>query len=287
MRTALECIPCFVRQAMEAARFVTDDFSVHEQVLRDVLRWTAEMDLSECPPRVGQRIHRRLRELTGAADPYRGPKDRFNRLAMEMLPDLEEKIRQSPDPFEMSLRLAIAGNVIDLGIDGGLTESDARHAVERALDEPFRGDIAAFRGAANAAGKILYLADNAGEIVFDRLLVERLPRGRVTVGVRGSAVLTGATRADAEVAGLPRFAEVIGKGSDAPGTILDDCSEAFRRRFAEADLIVAKGQGNFETLSDEPGNLYFLFKAKCPVIAGHAGLPVGTHAAMQRQAAGV
>jgi len=284
MQTALECIPCFLRQALEAARFVTDDPSVHERVLRDVLRWTAEMDLSDCPPRVGQRIHRRLRELTGADDPYRKPKDRFNRLALDMLPDLRDKVRRSGDPFATALRLAVAGNVIDLGVNGGLTVSDARGAVERALDEPFRGDIAAFREATRNAHGILYLADNAGEIVFDRLLIEQMPPGRVTVAVRGGAVLNDATRADAETAGLAEVAEIVDNGSDAPGTILDDCSEAFRRRFAAADLIVAKGQGNFETLSDEPANLYFLFKAKCPVIAGHAGLPVGTHATVRRQA---
>jgi hypothetical protein len=87
---------------------------------------------------------------------------------------------------------------------------------------------------------------------------------------------------DAETVGLCDLVEVIENGSDAPGTILSDCSEDFQRRFEQADLIIAKGQGNFETLSEEMGNIYFLFKAKCPVIAKHAGLPMGTHAAIRR-----
>ena len=284
MQTALECIPCFARQALEAARFVTDDPAVHEQVLRDVLRSAAEMDLRQPPPFVGQRIHRLLRQLTGADDPYRAAKERFNRMAMDMLPELSARVRQAADPLATALRLAVAGNMIDLGLNGGLTEHEARQAVNGALDEPFHGQVEGFRQAVEAAKDILYLADNAGEIVFDRLLIEQLPAGRVTVVVRGAPVLNDATLADAEAVGLGRIAEVRDNGSDAPGTILPDCSEDFRRRFAQADLIIAKGQGNFETLSDERANIYFLFKAKCPVIADHIGLPVGTHVATRWRA---
>jgi hypothetical protein len=285
MRTALDCIPCFARQALEAARFVADDPAVHERIVRDVLRMAAEMDLAQCPPVVGQRIHRRLREITGVDDPYRAVKDRFNRLALDMLPELSAKIEQSADPLYRALRLAIAGNVIDLGVNGSVTEQDARQAVAGALGEPFHGDVDAFRQAVEDARSILYLADNAGEIVFDRLLIERLPTGRVTVVVRGRPILNDATRVDAETAGLCDRVEVIDNGSDAPGTILEDCSRDFQRRFAQADLVIAKGQGNFETLSDEPRDIYFLFTVKCPVIADHVGLPVGTHVAMRLQAA--
>ena len=284
MHTALDCVPCIVRQALEAARFVTDDPTVHEQVLREVLRSAAEMDLAQSPPVVAQQIHRRLRQLTGVNDPYRAVKDGFNRMALDMLPGFLAKVRKGPDPLVVALRLAIAGNVIDLGVNGGLTELEARQALAGALDEPFHGDVEGFRQAVAAAGDILYLADNAGEIVFDRLLVEQLPTERVTVAVRGGPILNDATMADAEVAGLCDLVEVIDNGSDAPGTILADCSEDFRRRFAAADMIIAKGQGNFETLSDEVANIYFLYKAKCPVIAEHVGLPVGTHIAMRWRA---
>ena len=284
MHTALECIPCFARQALEAARFVTDDPAVHERILRDVLRSAAEMDLAQCPPVVAQRMHRHLRRLTGVDDPYRVVKDSFNRMALDMLPDLSARVHQAADPLGMALRLAIAGNVIDLGVNGGLTEDEVRQAVAAALDEPFHGDVEGFRQAIKAAGDILYLADNAGEIVFDRLLIEQLPTERVTVVVRGGPILNDATFADAEAAGLCKMVEVIDNGSDAPGTILADCSEDFRRRFTAADMIIAKGQGNFETLSDETANIYFLFKAKCPVIADHVGLPVGTHVLARRTA---
>lgn len=283
MNTHLDCIPCFVRQGLEAARFVTSDHAVHERILRDVLQDAAQMDFAQSPPAVGQRLHRRLRQLSGVADPYRGVKDRFNAMALEMAPDLVTEIENAVDPLLRALRLAIAGNVIDLGVKGGIGEGEVREAIHNTLNEPFRGDIEDFRAAVRGARDILYLADNAGEIVFDRLLVERLAPTRVTLAVRGSPVLNDATRDDAEVAGLCQIVEVVDNGSDAPGTILADCSDDFRRRFEAADLIIAKGQGNFETLSDEDANIYFLLKAKCSVIAARLGVPVGTHMAIRRQ----
>jgi hypothetical protein len=280
VQTALECIPCFARQALEAARLVTDDSAVHEQLLRDVLRLTADCDLALSPPAVAQQIHRRLRELAGHADPYRDAKQRFNEMAMAMVPELSARIGAAASPFVEAVKLAIAGNVIDLGIDGNMTVTDARRAIAAAADEPFHGDMDALARAVDEAESILYLADNAGEIVFDRLLVERLLHKRVCLAVRGGPVLNDATGADAEAVGLTDLVEVIDNGSDAPGTLLEDCSPAFRERFETADLILAKGQGNFETLSDTPGNLWFLFKAKCPVAASLVGLPIGTHVAI-------
>jgi len=277
MRTSLDCIPCFLRQTLEAARFVTDAPAVHERVLRDVLRLTAEMDFAQCPPVVAREIHRMLRAMTGVDDPYRAVKDRFNRMALEMLPELADTVKEASDPLATALRLAIAGNVIDLGVNGEMTEDEVRRSIHDALNEPFDGDVDAFGQAVERARKILYLADNAGEIVFDRLLIEQLPVSLVTLAVRGGPILNDATMADAQAAGLCDVVDVIESGSDAPGTILGDCNEEFRKRFSESDLVIAKGQGNFETLSDQPGEIFFLLKVKCPVIADHVGLPVGTH----------
>lgn len=166
---------------------------------------------------------------------------------------------------------------LPIGVNGKLTEAEVYAAFEQALSKPLVGDTEAFRQAVAKATAILYLADNAGEIACDRLLIQQLLPVRVTLVVRGGAVINDATRVDAEAARLHELVEVIENGSDAPGTLLSDCSEDFRKRFAEADLIIAKGQGNFETLSDAEANIFFLFKVKCPVIAAHVGLPVGTH----------
>ncbi|NPU98893.1 MAG: DUF89 family protein [Candidatus Omnitrophica bacterium] len=280
MKATLDCIPCFIRQTLEAARMVSTDPAVHEQIVREVLRWTGEMDLRIPPPVMGQRIHRRLREITGVEDPYRAAKEQSNRMALSLLPELKAMIDTAPDPLITAARLAIAGNVIDMGVNGTVTETDVRRSIQHALEEPFTGDSAGFQQAIANARNILYLADNAGEIVFDRLLIEQLPPGRVTVAVRGAPILNDATLTDARAVGLHEIAEIIDNGSDAPGTVLADCSPEFNRRFAAAGLILAKGQGNFETLNDESRDIFFLFKAKCPVIAAHAGVPVGAQVCM-------
>jgi damage-control phosphatase, subfamily I len=274
MMTTLDCIPCFVRQALEAARFSSADPRIHERILRRVLRSTAEMDFAQPPPVTGQRIHRLLREVTGITDPYREKKQHFTALARQLLPELRAQVLASNDPLAAAVRVAIAGNVIDLGPNGTLTAGHAQELLERAFYTPITGDIEAFRDTVRQAANILYLADNAGEIVLDGLLIEQLPDVPITVAVRGAPVLNDATAEDALEAGLDKMAIIVDNGSDAPGTLLEDCSAAFRGRFFEAGLIIAKGQGNYETLSDVAANIRFLFKAKCPVIARSAGVPL-------------
>jgi len=276
MRIFLDCIPCFVRQALDSARLATNDEQIHEKVLREVLRLAADLDMSQSPPVIGQQIHRLIRELIGNNDPYHKLKQRFNRLALRMCIELAERVRTSEDPLETAIRLAIAGNIIDLGVKTSIAESDIERIIRDCLTADFDGQqIEGFRNAVSRAEKILYLADNAGEIVFDRLLIEQLPYEKVTVVVKGKPVINDATMEDAEFAGLTRIVEVIDNDSDAPGTILKSCSQRFRERFEDADLIIAKGQGNYETLSDADKNIFFILKVKCPVIARDLGCEVG------------
>jgi uncharacterized protein with ATP-grasp and redox domains len=227
---------------------------------------------------LAQRIHRRLREMTGIDDPYRAQKDQHNRLALQLLPGLRKQVEASDDPLMTAAHLAIAGNIIDLGAKSGLREDEIHEAIQKTASEPLQGDVESFRQEVKSAGRILYLADNCGEIVFDTLLIEQLGPERVTVAVRGRPIINDATLDDARTAGLDRMVPIIGNGSDAPGTLLDDCSDEFREQFEQAGLILSKGQGNFETLSDCQKNIFFLFKVKCPVVAEAAGLPIGSHA---------
>ncbi len=278
MKTYLDCVPCFLRQSLEAARIVSQDVQLHERTVREVLRLAAELDLGESPPFVAQRIHRRLRELTGAEDPYRSAKTRFNRMAMDALPRLAELVQESEDPLLAAAKLAVVANAIDMGVSSSITDDDVRRALCGASAVETFGDWVAFRAAAAKAEHILYLTDNAGEIAVDRLAIEQLGPHRVTVAVRGTPVLNDATMDDAREVRMHELVEVIDNGSDAPGTILADCSESFRRRFERAQLIIAKGQGNFETLSGVASNIAFWFKVKCPVVSSSIGVPLGTHA---------
>lgn len=275
MRTFLDCVPCFVRQTLDAVRIVTDDESIHEAVLRKVLRAASEMNLMDTPPAMGRHIHRLIRELTGNDDPYSSIKQACNRLALELYPELRQKVTQSADPLETAARLAIAGNIIDFGVKS--EPPDVHGAITHALAAPLDTDaVRTLRQAAAEAGRILYLGDNAGEIVFDKLLIEQLPHDRVTFVVKGEQIINDVTLEDAEATGMTDLAEVIENGSDAPGTILETCSKAFRDRFEAADLIVAKGQGNYETLSECAKDIFFLLVAKCPVIADDIGCEAGS-----------
>jgi len=283
MKTSLDCLPCFLRQSLEAARFITDDPGVHEQILRQVLRSAAEMDLRQPPPVMARIFYRRLSEMSGLEDIYSPAKDRFNRLALALYPEIEKRLERSRDPLETAVRLAIAGNIIDLGSNCDLEDSRVEEAIESSLVAPLsKSAVEDLRESAGRATSILYLGDNAGEIVFDRLLIGQLPRQKVTYVVRGSPVINDATMSDAVATGMTDLVEVIDNGSDAPGTILETCSAAFRRRFQYAELVIAKGQGNYETLSETNRNIYFLLKVKCPVIARHIGCDVDDLAMLRR-----
>ena len=287
MDIQLICVPCLVNQALRAAAEATDDAAVHERVVREVLRLLTALDFTQPPPVVAQFVYRRVRELTGVDDPYREAKRRFNRLGLALLPGLEALVDAAPDPLLTAARLAAAANIMDLGAKVDLTEDEAAAALREAVHAPLLGvpeEFARRVGEARRAGAardILYLCDNAGEIALDRLLIRALGPSRVTVAVRGRAVINDATYEDAAEVGLTDLVEVIDNGSDAPGTLLHDCSPEFVARFRAADLIISKGQGNYESLSSDPADIFFLFKVKCPVLGEHAGLPPGALACMR------
>ncbi len=288
MKTNLDCIPCFLRQALAAARMATDDPSVHEEVLRHVAEWVSRMDMTLSPPVMGQMIHRLIRELTGDSDPYLEVKQWSNRIAHDLVPEIRARLDEAPESerLEMAVRAAIAGNIIDFGVHSDIRDETVRNSLDTAITAPLNGSIEAFAEEIGTATSILYIADNAGEIVFDRVLIEQLGPERVTLAVRGRPVLNDALRADAEAAGLTGLVEIIDNGSDAPGTVFDDCSEAFRSRFLGADVVVAKGQGNYETLSNAPRSVWFILMAKCHVIARHIGCEPGSFIVERKPASG-
>lgn len=281
MKTSLECIPCLIGQTLRISRILSTSPDVHERIMRDILRLSSDVDLQLSPPALAQQIHRQLKRVTGIVDPYRVEKQQENRLALELLPEFTTKLESASDPLVTAARFAIAGNLMDMGINRTLTVRDIRKDVQKALTDSFFGDRDEFRKSVKNAERILYLADNAGEIVFDRLLIEQLSPEKVILAVRGKPILNDATIVDARSCGLHEIVDIIPNGSDAPGTLLHDCSQEFIRYYEEADLIIAKGQGNYESLSDEKRNIFFLLKVKCPVISAHVGHAIGSHLLIQ------
>jgi damage-control phosphatase, subfamily I len=275
MRTHLDCFPCFVRQALIALRFATEDESLQETVVKSILEYVREADTSKPPAYSTTFIHRRIREMLGK-DPFKETKSKYNQFALDLYPSLKSMMEESHDPLWTASRLAIAGNVIDFGI---FTSVNIEGTIDRALNDPLSvDDYRSFRDAVAAADEILYLTDNAGEIVFDRLLIEELiSKGKkIQAVVKGSPVINDATLSDAEESGLIDLCEVIGNGSDGVGTILEWTPPAFQQMFNNAQLVISKGQGNFETLINTEKKIFFLFQAKCNVVSEELGLLTGS-----------
>ncbi|MFH2091914.1 MAG: ARMT1-like domain-containing protein [Pseudomonadota bacterium] len=265
-----ECLACCVRGSLDAARLATDDEKLQQQVVRAVLKELSVMDLKIPPPLMALFIHQTVEQITGVKDPYKRLKDKYNDLALELYPGLLEKVKLSN--FQTAVRLTIAGNIIDFGSHNSVGTQKVLTTIEHALKVPVNGDVNRFQRACEQAQKILWLADNTGEIVFDKLLLSRLDTQKIIYAVRGGPTQNDATMEDAVYTGITKMVKVIDTGAAIPGVILDYCSDEFIKAYDEADLIISKGQGNFETLDLNDDRIFFLFKAKCPVVADHAGV---------------
>ncbi len=278
MKIYLGCIPCFARQAVEAAKMSTNNPATREKIVREALKKAAAIPFDKTPPHMGMEIHRIIRRTVGDTDPYKELKDRYNKKAIDIYGELKKLVQESDNRLETAVRIAIAGNIIDFGITTTDSIIHLTEVVEETLKKPFAiNDFEQFSREIEKANRILYLADNAGEILFDRILIEEIPdyTRKVTVAVKGHPVINDATIEDARQVGLTDLVRVIENGSDAPGTILETCSREFIEEIEHSDLVISKGQGNYETLSESKYNVYFLLKAKCPVIAVDLGVEVG------------
>ncbi len=275
MRTYLDCTPCFFRQALETARRADLSEDEQHQILIEFGRRLSEFSLGSSPPEIALGLYADIAARAGR-DPFKEIRERSNRQALDLYPRLKERIKAAPDPFRTAVRLAIAGNVIDYGTPGAFNIIKEIEVVLGAEFGVFMFDE--FKAALGSARTVLYLCDNAGEIVFDRILIEEIKdrySGEVIAAVRGGPVLNDVVMEDARQVGMDRICRVISNGSNAPGTLIGNCSDEFSRLYRDVDLVISKGQGNFETLWGEKKNIFFLFKVKCDVVARHIGGNVG------------
>jgi len=272
MKTYLDCIPCFFKQVLRAGRIATDDEAEIKKMMDELGRLLENITLDSSPPETARVIYPMISRMTGNDDPFREIKARSTAKALELLPKLKELVASSPDPLMTAVRISIAGNIIDFGVYG---EVDIEGALERVMTQDFAlCDYDDFRRDLERADRILFIGDNAGEAVFDRLLIERLPVPTVYV-VRGKPIINDVTYEDAVAAGIGEVAEIVSSGTDAPGTILSTCRPDFLELLKSSSFIISKGQGNYEALSGENLPVYFLFMAKCRIIARHAGVSPG------------
>lgn len=276
MKSTLECLECFVRQAVRAARIASDDPAVHRRVLDGVCRRIPGMNLDEVPPMLSAVIYDLVAEHSGKPDPYAELKREQNALALSIEDDLRRMVHESADPLDTALHVAAAGNVIDLGTME-VADIDIHATLDEVMERRFAIDhSAALRESLRECGDLLYLLDNAGEIVFDKILIEELTRHtRVTAVVKSGPVLNDALMADAEEVGLPRVCEVIEIGGPFIGAPMPLLPATFIERMDAAGIVLGKGQGNYETLDEHPGNVFLILRAKCEVVARHLGVDLG------------
>ncbi len=284
MRTYLDCIPCFFKQALDAARMTGADEVVQKKVLDELSGLMPGFSLSASPPEIGRDIYALVRRISGQDDPFKEVKQKSNQLAVSFYPKLKARVNGSSDRLLTAVELAIVGNIIDYGVKNSLDieKETARIFSEDAelvrAESKSIFDYQDFKRAVKNNPVILYLADNAGEALFDRILIEELKAmgvKEVLYAVKEQPVINDALREDAVECGIDKIATIISSGSDAPGTVLKYCSPEFIQIFNNAKMIISKGQGNFEALSEEPRPIFFLFRAKCPVVVRDTGGTLG------------
>ena len=284
MKTYLDCIPCFYRQALDAARIAGADEIIQKKIVDKISQLIPDFPLEASPPEMGRAIYNLVGKISGVKDPFKEIKENSNKFALKLYPELKQEINNSEDRLSAAVKLSIIGNIIDYGAKNSLD-------VPKEIDYLFQGNFTInnennsstfkynqFKEALNKVNNIIYLADNAGEVVFDRLLIEELVKElgkEVIYVVKGKPIINDALIEDALFCGINKVAKITSSGSDAPGTILKYCSPEFMELYQNAELIISKGQGNYETLSEEDKPMFFLFKAKCPVIAEDVGCKVG------------
>ncbi len=283
MKTYLDCIPCFFRQALEGARITQASPRQQKWIIDEFARKIPKISLEASPPEIARLGYALLKRVSPNGDPYKEIKQKSNRVALRLLGKLRNKVSHSQDRILAALELAIAGNIIDFGVKNNLNVKEELKKILAQEDKNVhRKSIfhySEFRRTLKGARNILYLADNAGEVVFDRVLIEEIkkeyPDKNIYYAVKAKPIINDALWEDAKTCGINKTAEVISNGAEAPGTILALCSKEFKRIYKSADLVISKGQGNFESLSQEKRPIFFLFMVKCPVVAEETGCKMG------------
>jgi len=280
MQLALDCLPCFINQVLRLSRSI----GLAEDVTRDLMNqaWDLMKDspMDVTPPEVARQVYMLVYETSGLDNPLLDLKREYTDLALSIYPDLKEHVRRSESPLAEAIKLAVAGNVIDFGQSSSF---DLMKEIQTVLSATFPiFDVEPFQRAQEEADRILYIADNAGETVFDRILIEQLSKP-VIYAVRSEPIQNDATIADAEYAGIDTSAHIISSGANTPGAVLELCNDEFLDLYHGNNMVISKGQGNYEALSDETRPIFYLLKVKCDHFSKLVGVPEGSYVVQLKQ----
>ena len=273
MNIALDCIPCIVNSFTKLLHSNNISQDKHEEAMRRLLSFLSTVDYQQSPPALGREMQRLIREMTQNPDPYRDIKKASNDMMVREVERLQQIVSDSDDPFQTALRLAIAGNVIDYGPQDRL---DVWATIDRVLHEQFAvDDSEQLREELKSCTQLLYIGDNCGEIVLDKIFLQTIGHPNAYFAVRGGPTINDATLDDAVELGLDKLATLVTTGDNAPGAVWETTSEEFRNIFLSSDVVISKGQGNLEGLIDVDHNIFSIFVAKCDLIAARVGARKG------------
>lgn len=270
-----ECLICQVKALPKRM----DKYQVAPQkrneLVSRLIKDIAEIDLNDSySPEITSNILKKLMRESDVSDPYEKEKKDSNREMLERYDEFKQMITNSENPFDTALRLSIAGNIIDFGPDH---KFDIHETIAKVMSSDFAvNDSEQLQDAIKNAKTILYLGDNCGEVVLDKLFLETINHPNVVFAVRNSAVLNDVTLKEATEVGIPQVARLISNGDDTPSTLLHRVSPEFKAVYDSADLIISKGMGNFEGLMNEKDpRLFYLLMIKCHVIGQKLGVQKG------------
>lgn len=279
MNLNLECIACNIKQVLTVTDLLKVDAAAKETIMRDVLGYLQTADYKRSNPEVIRGTWDVITRHINDPNPYREIKCVYNTELANMTDTVRALIEQSPDKLDTALKIAITANLIDFAANHTFDEAMVLRKIATANEQQLAiDDSKALFESLQTAHTLLYLGDNCGEIVLDKLFIEYIkiafPNIKVYFGVRGEPIVNDVTLDDAAMVRMEEVAEVISNGDGSLGTVIGRTTAAFREVFYQADVIIAKGQGNFESLSEiDRGNIFFLFMAKCDAVAGLLQVP--------------
>ena len=266
------CVPCLINQGLNAVRKLGLGEEREKEIALRSLKFLSQFDsLDRSPAYYAYFIQKIVKELAGTDDPFKEQKRTANEIAVKLLPEFERELESIEDRLAYAIKLSAVGNFIDFAIKGDL---NVEEDVKALMSSDFVvWDYEVFRNRLDKAKSVLIVGDNAGEIAFDKPLVKTLlEMGKeVVYAVKGKPILNDATYEDAVEVSMTELCKVVDNGSDKVGTWLEDCSEEFLEVFWNSDIVISKGQANFETLNDVDRNIFFLLVAKCEPIARETG----------------
>jgi len=265
-----ECYLCIFNQVYKIAKRFDEELA--SRLIREGAKVISKYDLNNMPPIIASEVYEKIRILTGIEDIFKNEKISSIKKALELKPILKRRLDKSKDRLYDALKIAVMGNVIDFGVN---REFNLEKELKRVFEVDFaKNDYEKFKEDLKSAKTICYLADNAGENIFDEILIEELDK-EVYYVVRGKPIINDVTINDLKGLEIWNLAKVIDSGVDTPGFCLNKANKNALEIFNSADLVISKGMGNFECLNGNTlRDVYYLFKVKCEVVASAAGAKV-------------